>query len=73
MLRLFGKDKDENHEIEHMVKVDPPQFFMVVIEAETEDGEPLDFALAVPFASINHVTYVLAINGVPHRVEPLEG
>lgn len=76
--RWFGKGKgegDEQHEEQNLVSLKTPEFFLVVIEGEgvSEDDEEtlVDLPLTVPFASINHVTYVLALNGIPHRVEPL--
>jgi len=75
MFRWFGKDKknggDSHHEINTMVTLNPPTHFLVVIEGDSEDV-PIDLPLTVPFESINHITYVLALNAIPHRVEPLQ-
>ena len=76
--RWFGKGKGDNdgqHEEQTLLTWQPPEHFLVVIEGEgvSEDDETtlIDLPLTVPLASINHVTYVLALNGIPHRVEPL--
>ena len=58
--------------MQQTAELNPPKLFSVVIEGEDQHGNEVDLPLTVPVESINHITYVLALNGLPHRVEPLE-
>lgn len=64
-----------NHEEETLVTQSSPETFLLVIEAdaidEDERGALIDLPLTVGKESLNHLTHVLAVNGVAFRVEPL--
>jgi hypothetical protein len=72
-----NNDNDESgqHEEETLVTLNTPENFLVFMEGEAQDEDGnmsiVELPLTVPFGSLNHITYVLALNGVPHRVEPL--
>lgn len=72
MKRWFGKG---SHEEEVLVTQEPPETFLVMIEADAVDednqGVMIDMPLTVSKESLNHITHVFAINGVSFRVEPL--
>jgi hypothetical protein len=68
------EEQEEPSPSEYVLNV--PKQFLVMIDgvAEEPDGScavDFDLTFIVPKISINHFTYVLQVNGIPHRVEPL--